>query len=76
MLSEDTINEANCVLDKPLNFYGGYLMEMMYKKHEVLSQETVNHLLWVISSMKRDNEKLDYARKAAENMSVCNFDLA
>ena len=37
MLSEDAINEANCVLDKPLSFYGGYLMEMMYKKHEVLS---------------------------------------
>ena len=30
------INEANCILTKPISFYGGYVMEVMYKKDEIL----------------------------------------
>ena len=35
-LDELAISEANSVLEKPLNFYGGYLMQVMYKKNDVL----------------------------------------
>ena len=36
-LDEEAVNQANCVLEKPLSFYGGYVMEVMYKKNEVLT---------------------------------------
>jgi len=38
-IDEMAIAEANCVFEKPLSFYGGYMMEKMHKKEEVLSQE-------------------------------------
>jgi len=37
-LDEMAISEANCIFKKPMSFYGGYLMEKMHKKDEVLSQ--------------------------------------
>ena len=40
-IDELGISEANCVMEKPLNFYGGYLMQMMYKKNEVLTNTVV-----------------------------------
>ena len=51
-LSETAINEANSVFEKPVEFYGGYLMEMLYKKNEVLTNKTIQHLMWVISGLK------------------------
>lgn len=40
-LDELAISEANCILEQPINFYGGYLMQMMYKKNEVLTHAVV-----------------------------------
>ena len=40
-LNEEAIAEANCVLEQPLNFYGGYLMQMISKKNEVLTHAVV-----------------------------------
>lgn len=53
-LSEMAINEANCVMKRPLNFYGGYLMQMMYKKNEVLTDEVVQRLMKVITQLENE----------------------
>ena len=50
-MSEAVINEANAVLEKPLRFYGGYVMQMMYKKNEVITDATVQQLLRVITDL-------------------------
>lgn len=51
-LSQMAIDEANCVFERPLNFYGGYLMQMLYKKKEVLTDETVKKLMRTITGLE------------------------
>ena len=50
-MSETVINETNAVLEKPLKFYGGYVMQMMYKKNEIVTDATVQQLLRVITDL-------------------------
>ena len=69
------ISEANCIFEKPFNFYGGYLMQMMYKKKDVITNATVNHLLKVIEELKKENELMNTDREAVNNVAVFNFDL-
>ena len=75
-LDEIAISEANSVLVKPFKFYGGYLMEMLYKKNEVLTQGTVQHLMKVISQLQREKELMNIDREAINNVATLNFDLA
>ena len=53
-IDELAISEANSVLKKPLNFYGSYLMQVMYKKNEVLTDAVVQHLMKVISQLQKE----------------------
>ena len=55
-IDELAISEANSVLQKPLNFYGSYLMQVMHKKNEVLTDSVVQHLMRVITQLKKEKE--------------------
>jgi hypothetical protein len=70
------IDEANCVFERPLNFYGGYLMQMLYKKQEVLTDEVVQKLLRVVTKLENDIKLRDLDREAVNNVATLNFDLA
>ena len=75
-MSEAVINEANAVLEKPLRFYGGYVMQMMYKKNEVITDATVQQLLRVITDLQEERRLLNEDRAAVNNVATLNFDLA
>lgn len=75
-IDELGISEANCVMEKPLNFYGGYLMQMMYKKNEVLTNEVVQRLLRVITQLQEEKKLMEIDREAVNNVATLNFDLA
>ena len=51
-------------------------MEMLYKKNEVLTQGTVQHLMKVISQLQREKELMNIDREAINNVATLNFDLA
>ena len=73
---EMAIEEANCVFKKPLSFYGGYVMEKMHKKDEVLAQEIVHRLLSVITKLQEEKKLMQIDREAVNNVAILNFDLA
>ena len=75
-IDELAISEANCVLEKPLEFYGGYMMQMIYKKNEVLTNAVVKRLITVISQLQREIKLRDQEREAISNVATLNFDLA
>ena len=53
-LDEQATQEANSVLEKPFEFYGGYLMQMMHRKDEILTKGVVQHLMRVITQLKEE----------------------
>ena len=70
------INEANCILEKPISFYGSYVMEVMHKKDEVLTQAVVQHLMRIITNLKNEIHQREKDKEAIENVATLNFDLA
>merc|ERR1719232_1435434 len=48
----ETMNEANSVLTKPLDFYGCYLSLAQFKKTEIYQSATIKKLCRVIAQMK------------------------
>ena len=75
-LDEEALNEANCILEKPFNFYGGYLMQVMYKKNEVLTNTVVQKLMGMISKLRHEKKLMETNQAAINNVAVLNFDLA
>ena len=75
-IDELAISEANSVLEKPLNFYGSYLMQVMHKKNEVLTDSVVQHLMRVITQLKKEKEQMEVDKEAIVNVAAMNFDLA
>ena len=75
-IDELAISEANSVLKKPLNFYGSYLMQVMYKKNEVLTDAVVQHLMKVISQLQKEKQMMEVDKEAIVNVAALNFDLA
>ena len=53
-VDELAISEANAILEKPIKFYGGYLMQMMHKKNEVLTDATVKRLLSTVTYLQNE----------------------
>ena len=75
-LTEEILEDANAVLERPLNFYGGYLMEAMHKKKDILKDAVVKKLLKVIVNLKEEMKLMDIDREAVNNVATLNFDLA
>lgn len=75
-LDELGISEANSLLERPFDFYGGYLMEAMHKKKEILTDATVKKLLRVIEHLQEEKRLMELDREAVNNVATMNFDLA
>lgn len=75
-LDELAVQEANSVLEKPLSFYGSYLMQVMHKKDEVLSHAVIQHLMRIISQLQEEKRLMQLDREAVNNVATLNFDLA
>ena len=75
-LDQLAIQEANSVLDKPMEFYGGYLMQMMHRKDEILTKGVVKHLMRIISQLQEEKRQMIIDREAVNNVATLNFDLA
>ena len=43
-VTEESMNEANAVLDQPFNFFSGYLQLAQYKKSEIFKSVTIKKL--------------------------------
>ena len=68
--------EANCLLDEPFNFYGGYLQTAAFKKREILKDAVVKKLLAKIASLEKEMARKDEERSAINNVATLNFELA
>ena len=43
--TDEAMEAANSVLDRPFSFYGGYLQLSLFKKPEIMRNETIRKLL-------------------------------
>ena len=75
-IDELALTEGNAILEKPINFYGGYLMQMMYKKNEVLTDAVIQRLQSTVSHLQNEIKLRDIDREAVNNVAIMNFDLA
>jgi hypothetical protein len=75
-LTQEDFKDANCMLDYPLAFYGGYLQLAGHKKDEFLRNKFVEKLIWIIKQMQLDRKKILEEKEAVNNVAMMNFALA
>ena len=75
-VTEESMNEANAVLDKPFNFFSSYLQLAQYKKSDILKSVTIKKLSQIIAQMRIDKQSVLDEREAILNVSQMNFDMA
>ena len=51
-------------------------MQVMHKKNEVLTNAVVQHLMRVITQLKKEKEQMEVDKEAIVNVAAMNFDLA
>ena len=51
-------------------------MQVMYKKNEILTHSTVQHLMRVITQLQNEKKLMEMDREAVNNVATLNFDLA
>mmetsp|Transcript_28802 Transcript_28802/g.38414 ORF Transcript_28802/g.38414 Transcript_28802/m.38414 type:complete len:123 (+) Transcript_28802:661-1029(+) len=74
--SAAAVIEANCLFEEPFNFYGGFIMQAIQKKKEIMKDAVVRKLLAKIAALERDIELRDEERQAVNNVATLNFELA
>lgn len=75
-LDELGISEANSLLERPFEFYGGYVMEAVHKKKDILTDAVVKKLIRVIENLQEERRLMELDREAVNNVAALNFDLA